>query len=149
MSKTVIIFASMGGNTEEIATIVANTLKQHGEDVTTIDIMDSPEVEILQEYDRILLGAYTWGDGDLPDDFLDFYDGLETIDLTGKHAATFGSGDTGYPAFCGAVDLLQDKLVESGATVPVEGLKIELFPEGEEVERCEKFAEDFLQSVAK
>ncbi|HSH25152.1 MAG TPA: flavodoxin [Massilibacterium sp.] len=146
MSKTVIIFASMGGNTEEIASIIAQKLKEASEDVTTIDMMDSPVVTILNEYDQILLGAYTWGDGELPDEYLDFYDDLDTLDLTGKKAAAFGSGDTGYPSFCGAVDLLSEKLKERGAEIVCDGLKVELFPEDEEAEKCVAFAEALLKN---
>lgn len=46
------------------------------------------EASILEQYDGIILGAYTWGDGDLPDDFLDFYDAMDSIDLTGKKSGS-------------------------------------------------------------
>jgi flavodoxin I len=59
-----------------------------------------------------LLGAYTWGDGELPDDFLDFYDEMDRIQLIGKKAAVFGSCDSAYPKFGAAVDIVIKKLNE-------------------------------------
>ncbi len=78
------IFASMSGNTEEMADHIAGVIRETENEIEVIDIMDSPEASILEQYDGIILGAYTWGDGDLPDDFLDFYDAMDSIDLTGK-----------------------------------------------------------------
>lgn len=74
----------MSGNTEEMADHIAGVIRETENEIEVIDIMDSPEASILEQYDGIILGAYTWGDGDLPDDFLDFYDAMDSIDLTGK-----------------------------------------------------------------
>ena len=72
MTKMILIYASMGGNTEMIAEEVANGVRQEGEEIEVIDIMDGIEASVLENYDGILLGSYTWGDGELPDDFLIF-----------------------------------------------------------------------------
>lgn len=148
MSKLVMIFASMSGNIEEMADHIAGAIREAGKEIEVIDIMDAPEASILEEYDGILLGAYTWGDGDLPDDFLDFYDEMDNIDLTGKKAAVFGSGDTAYPKYCKAVDILVKKLKERGAEVVLEGLKVELTPEDEDVEQCLHFGVDFVNHLS-
>ncbi|AOH54408.1 flavodoxin [Peribacillus muralis] len=145
MSKIIMIFASMSGNTEEMADSIAAGIKESGVDVEMIDIMDSPEASILGEYDGILLGAYTWGDGDLPDDFLDFYDEMEDVDLTGKKAAVFGSGDTYYTHYCAAVDILDEKLRERGADIVLEGLKVELTPEDDDIKKCQDFGREFIK----
>ena len=126
MTKMILIYASMGGNTEMMAEEVANGVRQEGEDLEVIDIMDGIEASELENYDGILLGSYTWGDGELPDDFLDFYDEMESINLTGKKAAVFGSCDSAYPNFGAAVDILMDKLSERGDEVYPQGLKVEI-----------------------
>ncbi|WP_369900483.1 flavodoxin [Bacillus manliponensis] len=148
MSKLVMIFASMSGNTEEMADHIAGSIREAGKEIEVIDIMDAPEASILEEYDGILLGAYTWGDGDLPDDFLDFYDEMDNVDLTGKKAAVFGSGDTAYPKYCEAVNMLVKKLQERGAEVVLEGLKVELTPEDEDVEQCLRFGAEFVNHLS-
>ena len=70
-----------------------------------------------------------WG---LPFEAEDFHEDLENIDLSGKKVAVFGSGDTAYELFCEAVTIFEERLVERGAELVQEGLKIELAPEDEE-----------------
>ena len=85
MSKIIIIFASMSGNTEEMANTIAEGITEISDvSIEKVDIMDGPEASMLEDYDGIILGAYTWGDGELPDDFLDFYEDMDHFDLTGK-----------------------------------------------------------------
>ena len=43
MTKMILIYASMGGNTEMMAEEVANGVRQEGEDLEVIDIMDGIE----------------------------------------------------------------------------------------------------------
>ncbi|MFZ7945827.1 MULTISPECIES: flavodoxin [Bacillaceae] len=137
-----IVYASMTGNTEELATLISEGIQSTG---TTVMIKDILEVDAadLENYDAILLGAYTWGDGDLPDEFLDFYDEMDRLNLTGKRAAAFGSCDSSYEHRGGAVDILAEKLAELGANVIHEGLKIDLSPSAAEREQCIKFGQFF------
>ena len=64
----------MSGNTEIMANAIANGVRDAGVDLKVINIMDGIEASELENYDGILLGAYTWGNGELPDEGLDFYD---------------------------------------------------------------------------
>ncbi len=57
-----------------------------------------------------LLGAYTWGDGELPDEFLDFMDEMLELDWKEAVTALFGSGDTSYRLYCGALDELEERM---------------------------------------
>ena len=143
MAKIVLIYASMSGNTEMMAEAVVKGIQEAGEEVKVIDVMNGVFAKDLLDYDGILLGSYTWGDGELPDDFLEFYEEMEGIDLTGKKAAVFGSGDTGYYDFCAAVDILSEKLKERGADVLPEGLKVDLTPSEDEEEACTTLGRDF------
>jgi flavodoxin I len=72
--------------------------------------MDREDAEVLLQYDGILLGSYTWGDGELPFEAEDFYDQFDDLDLNGKVVGCFGSGDHAYPHFCAAVDIFQQKV---------------------------------------
>ena len=91
-----------------------------------------------------MLGSYTWGDGELPDDFLDFYDEMEDIDLAGKKAVVFGSCDSGYMSFGAAIDILMEKLSERGADVYPNGLKVDLTPDIEEEAACRNIGKKFI-----
>ncbi|NGZ74329.1 flavodoxin [Saccharibacillus alkalitolerans] len=143
MSKLIMIYASMTGNTEEMSELIASGIADAGGEVT-VKMAEDCNADILLDYDGIILGAYTWGDGELPDEFLDFYDELDELDLTGKKAAVFGSGDTVYEQFAKAVDLLQEKLAERGAEMVLEPLKLELNPSGDEREACLSFGRNFV-----
>lgn len=144
MKKFIMIFASMSGNTEEMAEIISEAIHEEGGDIIVKEVIESDPSE-LEKYDGILLGAYTWGDGDLPDEFLDFYDEMNDLSLTGRKAAVFGSCDSSYSAYGAAVDTLIEKLQQCGADVVLEGLKVELEPVGEDIELCKKFGKDFLK----
>lgn len=139
-----IVYASMTGNTEELAHLIGEGIQKAG---TSVDIKDILEVDVaeLKNYEGILLGAYTWGDGDLPDEFLDFYEEMDSVDLKGKIAAAFGSCDSSYEHWGGAVDIITEKLVELGADIIQEGLKIDLSPTDSEKEQCIQFGQSFVE----
>jgi len=131
----------MTGNTEEIANILSEELE--GFDVQLFQ-MYNMDASKITDFDGILLGSYTWGDGELPDEAQDFYDQMDDLDLSGKIVGCFGSGDTVYDQFCVAVDQLQEKAKERGATVVEEGLKIELAPDDDQkIEMIRSFAKKF------
>lgn len=146
MSRIIIVFASMTGNTEEMADAIAEGLKEAGIEPVVKNVIDTNAEEITH-YDGILLGSYTWGDGDLADDFLDFYEEMDDIQLDGKKAAVFGSCDSSYSEYGAAVDTLVTKLKELGAEVTLDGLKIELSPSKDDKALCRQFGKQFVQSL--
>ncbi|UTR13305.1 flavodoxin [Salipaludibacillus sp. LMS25] len=144
MSKVLLVFASMTGNTEEMADIIEKGLTNAGLEVDKQDVMDT-EASEMADYSYIILGAFTWGDGELPDDFLDFHEEMEEMDLSGKSFAIFGSGDTAYEVYCGAVTILEDTVKERGGQIVTDSLKVELFPDDEDI--CLDFANKFAQAI--
>lgn len=146
MMKTLMVYTSMSGNTEMIADLIEESLQNEGLHVDRREALDV-EANDLLSYDYLLLGAYTWGDGELPDDFLDIYEDMDELDLSGKKAAVFGSGDRAYEHFCGAVDLLEQRIAERGGELVMEGLKIEHAPYGEDIEQCRQFAKEFAEKI--
>jgi flavodoxin short chain len=126
MAKVIVIYASETGNTESVAKQIAAGLKDENIDVTLKNVTDA-DVEDLSDYDLILLGSSTWGDEEkeLQADMVDFYEELENLDLTDIAAAAFGCGDSSYAHFCGAVDLLEDRLEQIGARLLDEGLRVD------------------------
>lgn len=145
LGKILIAYASLTGNTEEIAELIAEGVRQAGHEAELKASYDCNAAD-LPEYDGFLLGVYTWGDGELPDEFLDFYEELDELDLSGKKTAVFGSGDTSYEQFCGAVDLVEEKVKERGAFVIQESLKIEFSPLEDEKENCRAYGRQFAQA---
>lgn len=147
-ARCLIVYASMTGNTEEIANLIGEGIRQTGIDVEIKDILLADSGEMLN-YDGILLGAYTWGDGELPDEFLDFYEEMDGEGLHGKLAGAFGSCDSSYENRGNAVNILTEKLIALGADVRLEGPKIDLAPSEHEKDLCLQFGRDFAGILIK
>lgn len=141
--NTIVIYASMSGTTEQMARIIADELMKVGDSVVVKDAIES-YAEELESYDRILIGSYTWGDGDLSDEILAFYEELINTNLTGKVAASFGPGDSNYEHFGKAVEILQEALEKQGCHIIAKGLKVDTWLEDEEEieSKCISFARE-------
>jgi len=126
MNKPVIIYGSTTGNTETIAKWVKEALSLAGTEASLFDAANI-DPESAGAYDLIILGSSTWGQGEIQDDFLPFYEAMSKEYLKGKEVAVFGCGDSSmFPDnFCQAVDLIVDKLKDCEATVVGEPLKID------------------------
>ncbi|MGT2894909.1 flavodoxin [Streptococcus entericus] len=146
MALAKIVYASMTGNTEEIADIVADKLTQLGhtvelEECTSVDASDFEEADIA------IVATYTYGDGDLPDEIVDFYEDLQELDLTGKIYGVVGSGDTFYDFFCKAVDDFEAAFEKSGATKGAASVKVDLAAEDDDIKALENFAEQLVSKL--
>ncbi|MFZ3576834.1 flavodoxin [Virgibacillus sp. DJP39] len=143
MSKILLLYTSVTGNTEEIAVAIADMLQKydHTISIKTFD-MDAIDVEEIKEYDALLVGTYSWDDGAMPYEVEDFYDELEDADISGKLVGVFGSGDTFYTTFGGAIDLLGQRFEELGADVMEDWIKVDLEPDTKDFKRCQKLVDN-------
>ncbi|HEP1426001.1 flavodoxin [Streptococcus pyogenes] len=146
MALAKIVYASMTGNTEEIADIVANKLQELGHDVD-IDECTTVDASEFENADIAVVATYTYGDGDLPDEIVDFYEDLQDLDLEGKIYGVVGSGDTFYDYFCKSVDDFSEQFALTGAIKGAETVKVDLAAEDEDIDRLEAFAEQLSQAV--
>ncbi|KXT77041.1 Flavodoxin [Streptococcus sp. DD10] len=146
MALAKIVFASMTGNTEEIADIVADKLREEGLDVD-VDECTTVDAEDFLEADVTIVATYTYGDGELPDEIVDFYEDLAGLDLSGKIYGVVGSGDTFYDEFCKSVDEFDLVFAGTGAEKGSENVKVDLSAEEEDIERLEAFAEEIAAKV--
>lgn len=124
MRRAIIVYGSTTGSTEMLASYIGEGVKESGLDVTIRNVVDVNPDDLLA-YDIILLGSSTWGEGDLQDDFVPFYEQMDDLSLAGKKAAAFGPGDSSYDMFCEAVNLLEEQLKDCGAKIIAPGLKID------------------------
>ncbi|WP_182201564.1 flavodoxin domain-containing protein [Paraliobacillus salinarum] len=150
MKSITILYASMTGNTEEIAEIIESYIEKQGIEVKRYQIgFDGFEIDQLFDTDGVLIGTYTDGDGDLPFEAEDIYDAIEQVDLKGIPFGLFGSCDSMYTFYGGAIDSFETLVKERGANVVVPTLKIELYPEIEDIKTCETFAQAFIENSTK
>jgi flavodoxin I len=139
MSKALIIYGSTTGNTEAAAHTIAQAMAEHDFEATVKDVTSVEMSDFANGYDVFLMGSSTWGDDEieLQEDFAEFYERMDELDLSGKKVAVFGCGDSTYTYFCGAVDALEEKTERLGAKLLVSGLKIDGDPEEVEDEILE------------
>lgn len=84
MALAKIVYASMTGNTEEIADIVAEAFENLDIEVE-INECTQVDADEFEEADICVVATYTYDDGDLPDEIVDFYEDLQELDLLGKN----------------------------------------------------------------
>lgn len=142
MGNVLLVYATMSENTEAMANLIEKGLIEAEATVDRYEAMDI-DAELFNDYEHILLGTYTWGDGDLPDELLDIAEDMENLDFAGKTFALFGSGDMSYEFFCGAVDELEKVITARGGRVAAPSVKIENNPEGSEEEELRDFGRQF------
>jgi flavodoxin I len=143
--KVILVFGSTTDNTEMLSEHVAEGLERGMASVTVKNVTEA-SVDELEDYDAIVFGCSTWGEGDLQDDFVDFDEAMDGMSLKGKKVAVFGPGDSeDYPdSFCKAVDILEETLKKCGAEIVAEGFKVD-----GEVEPVFRDAEEWGFKVAR
>lgn len=108
-----IFYGSTTGTTAELSGLIA---KQMGVDSVDIHDVAKTAPSAVAPYDLLILGCSTWGDGDMQADMADFLDGVQSLDLSDKYVALFGSGDeTMSDTFCNAVGQMYRRLRPTGA----------------------------------
>lgn len=146
MPKTLIVYASLTGNTEEIAHQLADILRQ--KHAIEVEVEESMQVyaEEMQKADICIVATYTYGtDGNLPDEIEDFYDDMAELELSGKVYGVLGSGQSFYEHFCRAVDYFDQRFKERGAIQGAEPLKFELNIADQEIPLLEEFAKNIVK----
>ena len=148
MANVLIVYGSTTGNTAMVAEQVSTVLQENGVEVTMKNVVDATVEELGNGYDVTLLGSSTWGDDEVEfqEDFANYYEELDKVNLKGKKVAVFGCGDSSYEHFCGAVDLLEGKMEDLGAEMINEPLRIDGDPE-EVLNEITEWAEEIAAKV--
>ncbi|ANU09556.1 flavodoxin [Planococcus antarcticus DSM 14505] len=136
--KRAIVYTSVTGNTEQLAEMLQTAMLNQGLQSMLYRIEDFP-LTALTSFDTLLIGTYTWGSGEIPEEMRDLYEAIERLDRKELQTAAFGTGDSFFAEFCGAVDRFRDMLYMK--TQLVATLKVELMPQPSDSRRCEKLVE--------
>lgn len=125
--RAAIVYASLSGNTEEVAQTLYDTLSKE----MTVDLIRAADVkeDVALDHDHVYFGTYTWGDGQLP---AEMRKALRYI-LKGQRsyfqfASVFGTGDKQFPKYCQAVDEIMYHLGQYKRSLLMAPLKIEQSP---------------------
>ncbi len=136
------VYASKTGNTEELVNVLNGLFLRQGVNVDVFKISEFP-LDSLPNYDGIIVGAYTWGDGNISTEMVPLYQAFEKQDINHLTTGIVGTGDRFYAHFCGAVNQFRDMLyVHTQLAVT---LKVELSPQSSDIEKCHRFVELFMK----
>lgn len=91
MKKIAVIYGSTTDNTKTVAEKIVSAL---GKENAKLFEVSSFAADELANYENLVLGSSTWGDGDVQDDWDDFLPKLKAANLEGKTVALFGLGDS-------------------------------------------------------
>ncbi len=146
MLTAMIVYASLTGNTEEMANLLARELENFDVKVEVEEAMQVYPRE-FQDVDICVVATYTYGtDGELPDEIIDFYEDLAHEDLSGKIYGVLGSGQTFYKHFCRAVDDFDKQFKKTNAVRGSDPVKIELNVSTSDRPKLQVLASELIQA---
>lgn len=141
MATAKVIYATITGNNEDVADIVTEKFEALGVDVEEEEISQADASE-FEAVDICVVVPYTYDEGALPEEGLDFYDDLQDLDLSGKVYGCAGSGDTFYEDdYCRAVTDFSNALKSTGAKQGSADVFVNLAPEGDDIKHLDAFVE--------
>lgn len=116
MKKIALFYSKNALKTSRIAEKICKVLGEKNVDMILVE--DAWQKE-FQSHDRLIVGASTWFDGELPTSWDELMPEIESLDLKGKKVALFGLGDqVNYPDnFVDGMGILADAFEAAGATL--------------------------------
>ncbi|PUE65412.1 flavodoxin [Arcobacter caeni] len=112
--STAIFYASSTGNSDEVASKISSSLGE----IEVFNLANT-KADKINDYDKVILGGSTWGDGELNDDWEDAWADFCKLDLSNKTVALFGLGDqeSYSDEFCSALGAIYKQVVSLKAKV--------------------------------
>ncbi|MGZ9868257.1 flavodoxin domain-containing protein [Priestia endophytica] len=140
-----IAYESLSGNTEEVAEIIEEELSTYEVSVKIHDLRMKIDDELIASSDLLLIGSYTWGDGELPDRMRKFLKSIiKEKQLQLPPVAIFGTGDTDFYFYCRAVDEMAFHLGK--VTKVINTLKNEQAPRSKnQIRKVKEFAHGVME----
>ena len=147
MALAKIVYASMTGNTEEISEIIEEKLEDEEFEVVREECSDV-DSDYFEDADICIVATYTYGDGELPFEFEDFFEDLKEEDLSEKLYGVVGSGDMEYGEYyCQSARDFVEQFKQTGAKEGAKLVCIENNAEDEDIDLLQNFVEELKASI--
>ncbi|MFT3989977.1 MAG: flavodoxin domain-containing protein [Luteolibacter sp.] len=137
-----LLFATMTGNAEDAAKMLSKKLKALGHETTVANIEKFTPEKLLSHNQPVGFVVSTWGEGEPPDEALDFWELLEKQEngsLQGLRYSVYALGDSYYDEFCGFGKNLDQELERKGAT--------RIAPRVDNDTDYEEFLEEWVENI--
>ena len=143
MSKIAVVYWSGTGNTEAMANLIADGIKEASGEVEVIT-SECFGIDDVDKFEKIALGCPSMGDEELEDtEFEPMYSAIKPK-LNGKTVALFGSYGWGD---CDWMRTWESDAKEAGADlITEEGLTVNETPQGEVCDECKEFGKKIAQA---
>ena len=136
MSKAAVIYWSQTGNTEQMATAIAEGIREGGMECDLLNVADT-NAGAAAGYDKIALGCPAMGAEVLEEaEFDPFFTELENR-LAGRKVALFGSYGWGGQS----VAQVEEELVKCGFNICMDKIRIQYVPTKEQLLEIESKVE--------
>lgn len=139
--KMKIVYWSGTGNTEKMANLIAEGIKEGGKDAEIVNV-SSANPDIFNEEEIVILGCPAMGDEVIEES--EFEPFIEEISgkVNGKKVALFGSYGWGNGEW---MESFEERISSYGGSLVIDSLIIQNEPEGSSEDQCIEFG----QSIAK
>ena len=119
-----ILYATVSGNAEAVAKRLEELAKEDGY-VTSLNELNFHTVETFKDLKNIAIITSTYGEGDVPEMGLDFWEEFKDSNnkLTNMKYGLVALGDRSHEIFCGAGKKITKKLEELEAKKVIENLE--------------------------
>ena len=119
-----ILYATVSGNAEAVAKRLEELAKEDGY-VTSLNELNFHTVETFKDLKNIAIITSTYGEGDVPEMGLDFWEEFKDTNnkLTNMKYGLIALGDRSHEIFCGAGKKISKKLDELEATKVIDNLE--------------------------
>ncbi|MCA9386842.1 flavodoxin family protein [Candidatus Dojkabacteria bacterium] len=153
MKKVLITYASLTGNTQFIANEIHDELVKNEELEIAINPISNFKNGVgLDKFDYIIIGASTWGDGDVPPGTEDIFTSINNsnTNLSKVYISYFGLGDKKYKEFNTAVQYLKEIFsIKLGANKIGNILLLDGYPNSENISLAVDWASESIAKLNK
>lgn len=136
-SKKAILYYSFSGNTK----YMVEQIDTEGFDLIPINHKTISRIDITN-YETLVIATSTLGNGEIPPIFKRLIP--QFVSLENKNIALFGSGNSIYPYYCGALDVFEDFLKRKNKILFK--FKFEEFPLNKDIEVLENLFKNSIDN---
>ena len=135
-----IVFGSQTGTAEELAYDIQKLFREKGCDSQIFEL-DDISMYKLEQINKLLIVTSTTGDGEVPDNGINFWQSLlaaTNLNLSNLNYGVLALGDSSHYDFCNAGKIIDEKLKALGANRILDRQECDFDTEGS-MEWSEKF----------